>query len=131
MDNYLENEEEEIKHKINYEVLNQNLENPIKNSIQKFEANKQWENNDDNKYDCNVGSIIYTLALRSYDLVSFVRNRLSYKVTKDESNEESTLTPYLVIGAAIAVAAGVYAFKTFAKLKDSWTTPSSTAPSPM
>ena len=52
------------------------------------ELTTEWENNDDNKYDCNVGSIIYTLALRSYDLVSFVRNRLSYKVTKDESNEE-------------------------------------------
>src|SRR5210317_1019032 len=30
-----------------------------------------WDKNDDNRYDCNVGSIIYTLALRPYNLVTF------------------------------------------------------------
>lgn len=51
------------------------------------ELTEQWENNQDNRYDCHVGSIIYTLALRSYDLVSFARARLSYKITKDETTD--------------------------------------------
>ena len=52
------------------------------------ELRETWDKNDDNRCDCNVGSIIYTLALRPYNLVTFVKDRLSYKITKDEQNED-------------------------------------------
>jgi len=53
-----------------------------------LELIEEWTNNDDNRYDCNVGSIIYTLALRPYNLVSFVKTNLNYKITKDDNMDE-------------------------------------------
>lgn len=70
-----------IYHEI-YAETNPTLEEYI------LELITEWENNDDNRYDCNIGSIIYTLALRSYNLVSFIKTYLNYKITNDESNIE-------------------------------------------
>ena len=48
--------------------------------------------NDDN--DCNLGSIIYTLSLRDYDIVAFTKSKLSYNITKD--NPDITNTPLCI-----------------------------------
>ena len=43
----------------------------------------EWNDCDNNAMDCNLGSIIYTLSQREYNMVAFVKSKLSYNITKD------------------------------------------------
>lgn len=60
-----------------YAELNPTLQLVISNLIE------EWETCEDNSKDCNLGSIIYTLSQRKYNLVSFVKSKLKYSITKD------------------------------------------------
>jgi hypothetical protein len=64
-----------------YAELNPTLKPAITNLIE------EWETCEDNSKDCNLGSIIYTLSQRKYNLVNFVKSKLSYTVTKDSTPE--------------------------------------------
>ena len=71
-----------------YAELNPTLKPVIDNFIE------EWENCEDNSKDCNLGSIIYTLSQRKYNLVDFVKSKLTYNITKDD-------IPYVVIPECI------------------------------
>lgn len=64
-----------------YAELNPTLKSVITNLIE------DWETCEDNSKDCNLGSIIYTLSQRKYNLVNFVKTKLSYTITKDSTPE--------------------------------------------
>ena len=67
-----------------YEKLNPDIKPFIDRMI------SEWSecNNDTN--DCNIGSIIYTLALREYDIVMFTKSKLSYNITNDTPSITNT-----------------------------------------
>ena len=62
-----------------YEELNPTLKPVIENLVE------EWENCEDDSKDCNLGSIIYTLSQRKYNMVSFVKSKLTYNITKDDT----------------------------------------------
>ena len=66
----------DIYHEI-YEELNPDLNPFIDNMIEK------WSICDNVSNDSNLGSIIYTLSQRKYNLVSFVKSILNYSITKE------------------------------------------------
>jgi hypothetical protein len=47
----------------------------------------EWYNTSDDSADCNLGSIIYTLSLRKYNLVNFIKEKLTYTATKDVDDD--------------------------------------------
>ena len=61
-----------------YEKLNPDLKPFVDRMI------LEWTERNNNDKDCNLGSIIYTLALREYDIVAFTKAKLSYNITKDD-----------------------------------------------
>jgi len=71
-----------------YEKLNPDLKSFIDKMI------SEWSESDNDDNDCNLGSIIYTLAVRDYDIVAFTKAKLSYNITKD--NPDITNTPLCV-----------------------------------
>lgn len=70
-------------------------------SLKEFIINltNEWNKNDDNKYDCHVGSIIYTLALRPYNMISFVKNKLNYKISKDEVSDNLMPECFIILNS--------------------------------
>ena len=50
----------------------------------------EWNECDNDDNDCNLGSIIYTLALRDYDIVAFTKAKLSYNITNDNTEIKDT-----------------------------------------
>ena len=51
----------------------------------------EWYKTSDDSADCNLGSIIYTLSLRNYNLVNFVKDKLQYTVTKDVVDDNAAI----------------------------------------
>ncbi|MDC1151176.1 hypothetical protein OAS95_01230 [Pelagibacteraceae bacterium] len=71
-----------------YEKLNPDLKAFIDRMI------SEWSKCDNDDNDCNLGSIIYSLALRDYDIVAFTKTKLSYNITND--TPDITDTPLCV-----------------------------------
>lgn len=71
-----------------YQEIYEKLNPDIKNFIDKMVS--EWNECDNDDKDCNLGSIIYTLALREYDLVAFTKAKLSYNITNDNTDIKDT-----------------------------------------
>ena len=67
-----------------YEKLNPDLKAFIDRMV------SEWNDCDNNEKDCNLGSIIYSLALRDYDIVAFTKTKLSYNITNDNTDVKDT-----------------------------------------
>lgn len=67
-----------------YEKLNPDLKAFIDRMI------SEWSKCDSHDKDCNLGSIIYSLALRDYDIVAFTKTKLSYNITNDNPDIKDT-----------------------------------------
>lgn len=67
-----------------YEKLNPDLKAFIDRMV------SEWNDCDNNEKDCNLGSIIYSLALRDYDIVAFTKTKLSYNITNDNPDIKDT-----------------------------------------
>ena len=68
-----------------YEKLNPDLKNFIDKTIM------EWNECDNDDKDCNLGSIIYTLSQREYDMIDFVKSKISYNITKDTPTVECNM----------------------------------------
>jgi hypothetical protein len=75
-----------------YQEIYENLNPDLKAFIDRMVS--EWNDCDSDDKDCNLGSIIYSLALRDYDIVAFTKTKLSYNITND--NPDITDTPLCV-----------------------------------
>jgi len=64
-----------------YQEIYENLNPDLKSFIDRMIS--EWNDCDNDDKDCNLGSIIYSLALRDYDIVAFTKTKLSYNITND------------------------------------------------
>ena len=73
-----------------YEKLNPDLQTIILNML------NEWNDCDSNEKDCKLGSIIYTLSQREYDMVAFAKSKLSYNITNDTVHITEHITPLCI-----------------------------------
>ena len=71
-----------------YQEIYEKLNPDIKAFIDRMVS--EWSKCDNDDKDCNLGSIIYSLALRDYDIVAFTKTKLSYNITNDNPDIKDT-----------------------------------------